>query len=100
LKSVLEHLQALEPDGANTNHIKAIGVVARAFQIPLQEFLNKIQRFEASLGPFSRSKELSLSAASRKSQWSLFLSGEVTKLRAVVVAKVLSINLLLGIYIS
>ena len=101
MTSTLEHLQALEPDdAANANHINAIRGVALACQIPLHEFLNKIQRFEASLGPFSRAKKLSLSATGRKSQWSLFLSSEVTKLRAVVAAKVMSINLLMGIHIS
>lgn len=51
------------------------------------------------MGPFSRAK-LSLSAAGRKAQWALFLSNEVNKLRAMVAAKVLSLNLLLGIHLS
>ena len=99
LKSTLEHLQALEPDASNIGHINSIKCVALACQIPLQQFLDKIQCFEASMGPFSRAK-LSLSAAGRKAQWALFLSNEVNKLRAMVAAKVLSLNLLLGIHLS
>ncbi|KAF2638733.1 alfa-L-rhamnosidase [Massarina eburnea CBS 473.64] len=98
LQTTLEHLLSLEPTSASISHINAIRGVALACQIPLREFLDRIGKFEKSLGPFARSKWTDLSAGGRKAQWTMFIGDEVTKLRAIVAAKVLSINLLLGLY--
>lgn len=97
LKTTLEHLQSLQPTGSDASHIDAIRGVALACQIPLQDFLQKIAKFEASMGPFSRERRVQFSVFGRKTQWTLFVNSEVAKLRAIIGAKVISINLLLGI---
>ena len=54
----------------------------------------KIESYEPSLGPFAPSN--SIRGAGRKAKWAVGIAAEVNKLRSVVAAKVLSINLLLA----
>ncbi|KAF2195524.1 hypothetical protein K469DRAFT_14220 [Zopfia rhizophila CBS 207.26] len=74
--------------------------MALTCQIPLQEFLDKMHKYEVSLGPISAPNRSSTRSIGRKSQWALFMSGKVAKLRTAVGAKVLSINLLLATHTS
>ena len=93
LQRILQHLERLEPYGSNTNHVNAVRAIALACKVPLQNFLDNLEKFESSLGPFASN---SLRSSGRKVQYSLFLTKEVDKLRAFVGAKVISINLLLS----
>ena len=97
LQAVLAHLEALQPSTTNINHVNAIRGMALACKLPLQDFLSKIRRYESSLGPFAKH---SIQAASRKARWAVFVDGEVKKLRGMVTAKVVSINLLLALHTS
>ena len=54
LKYVLRQLEALEPTDDNLNHVNAIRDMALACQLPLRDFLTKLEIFEAPLGPFAR----------------------------------------------
>jgi hypothetical protein len=99
LERTLQCLQELEPDADNIPNFTSIRAVALACRIPLQQFLDKIQCFEATMGPFSRPGK-SLNSAARKTQWAVFLRSEVDKIRAVVTPKVLNLNLLLYTNIS
>ena len=100
LQTTLQRLLELEPNHpSNACQLNAIRGVALACTIPLREFLDKIQRFESSLGPFARPGSFSISSAARKSQYGLFFAKEVSELRAVVAGKVISINILLGMQI-
>ena len=67
--------------------------MALACQLPLREFLVKLEKFEASLGPFSNSKWYH--GVPKKSRWATSFAEEVEKLRALVAAKTVSITLLL-----
>lgn len=101
LEKTLRHLQALQPrDTSSADHVNAIRGMALTCRIPLQEFLERIQKYEASLGPFATYSRGCLKSAGRKSQWAVFMSDEVAKLRTVIGAKVLSINLLLATHTS
>jgi hypothetical protein len=71
--------------------------MALACRLPLQEFLNKIQKYEASMGAFAAR---SVKGAGRKAIWATYIAEEVQKLRALVSAKVLSITLLLNTHTS
>jgi hypothetical protein len=93
LHKVLRVLERLEPSEENANHINAIRGMALACQLPLREFLTKLERYEASLSPFSTQHPFR--AAGRKTQWAVAMDGEVEKLRACMAAKVVSINILL-----
>lgn len=98
LKTALRHLEKIVPTEATASHVNAIRGMALACQMPLQEFLTKFEKYEASLGPFARRN--SFRAAGRKAGWALFAADEVSKLRAMIAAKVVSINLLLATYAS
>ncbi|KAF2650852.1 hypothetical protein K491DRAFT_696944 [Lophiostoma macrostomum CBS 122681] len=74
--------------------------MALTCQIPLQDFLNGIQKFETPLGPFATLRKSSMRSTVYKTRWTLFMDGEIAKLRTNVGAKVLSINLLLATHIS
>jgi hypothetical protein len=93
LYKVLQLLERLEPTEENASHINAIRGMALACQIPLRDFLTKLEKYEASLSPFST--QHSLRAAGRKTQWAVAIDGDVEKVRACMAAKVASINLLL-----
>ena len=71
--------------------------MALACRLPLQDFLAKIQKYESSMGAFAGK---SIKGAGHKAKWAVFLADEVEKLRALVSAKVLSINLLLNTHAS
>lgn len=98
LKNVLRRLESLEPDQDNENHINAIRGMALACQFPLREFLTKLEKYEASLGPFSNPKWYR--GVPQKSKWAVKFAEEVEKLRALVAAKTLSISLLLALDLS
>lgn len=95
---MLTHLEALKPTEDNVNHVNAVRGMALACQMPLREFMVKIKKYEASLGPWS--DRTSLRSVGRKAQWALSFVDEVEKLRALVAAKHISINLLLATHSS
>ncbi|KAL2043073.1 hypothetical protein N7G274_004133 [Stereocaulon virgatum] len=94
LKNVLRHLETLEPTEDNIRHVNAIRGMALACQLPLRDFMVKLERYEASLGPWS--ERTSFGSAGRKAKWAVSFTEEVEKLRALVAAKHISINLLLA----
>ncbi|KAL8774266.1 MAG: hypothetical protein Q9209_001017 [Squamulea sp. 1 TL-2023] len=98
LENVLRQFEAIEPTEHNAGQINAIRGMALACQIPLRDFLTKIEQYEASMSPFST--RFTFKGAAHKTEWALSLTGDVTKLRALVAAKVLSINLLLAMHVS
>ena len=98
LEHVLRELETLEPTEDNASHVNAIRGMALACQLPLRDFMIKLEKYEASLGPFAK-RQLP-SGAVRKTQWATTFVEEVDKLRAVVAAKSMSINLLLAVHVS
>lgn len=100
LSRTLTHLQRLEPTANNRDHVNAIRGMALTCQLPLREFLERMKAYESSLGPFAGLSggkgKGSLKSFGRKSQWALFMTDEVAKLRTAIGAKVISINLLLA----
>src|SRR6202012_3012705 len=99
LQTTRERLSQLEPNSlTDEGQINAIRGVALACTIPLREFLDNLRKFEASMGPFSRPGRLSVTTATRKSQYALFFTDEVSKLRAKVAVKGISIIMLLVIH--
>lgn len=93
LQHVLSHLQALEPNASNVNHVNAIRGMALACMLPLQDFLAKIKKYEATMGAFA---SRSIKGAADKTKWAVYIAEEVQKLRTLISAKVLSITLLLS----
>lgn len=98
LKNVLRHLEALELDKDNESHINAIRGMALACQLPLRDFLVKLEKYEASLGPFASATWYR--GIPQKCKWAVSFSEEVGKLRAFVAAKTVSISMLLAMNLS
>jgi hypothetical protein len=98
LKNVLRHLEALEPTEDNISHVNAIRGMALACQLPLKSFLDKLEKYEASMKPIvSRG---SFRSVHHKAKWAISITEEVNKLRALIAAKAISINLLLATHSS
>lgn len=97
LQNALARLAALEPNESNINHVNAIRGMALACQLPLHEFLTSIEQYEDTMGPWARR---SLRGAGKKAKWAVFVTEEVKKIRALISAKTISINLLLATHTS
>ncbi|KAL9124583.1 MAG: hypothetical protein Q9217_006099 [Psora testacea] len=80
-------------------YVDAIRAMAMACKFPLEEFMRKMTRYESSLGPLARRKSLHTTIG-QETKWSVTFAEDVEKLRALVVAKHVSINLPLGMQIS
>lgn len=98
LKNVLRRLESLQPNQDNEHHVNAIRGVALACQLPLRDFLTKLEKYEVSLGPLSNPKWYH--GFPQKSRWAMSFAEEVEKLRALVAAKTVSITLLLAMDLS
>ncbi|KAL8821611.1 MAG: hypothetical protein Q9191_007273 [Dirinaria sp. TL-2023a] len=98
LKHALQHLEALEPTEDNARQVNAIRGMALACQLPLRDFMTKLEEYESPLGPWT--DRTSLCKAGAKTKWAVSFSQEVKKLRALVAAKLISINLLLATHTS
>ena len=98
LKHALQHLQALEPTEDNLSHVNAIRGMALTCQLPLRDFMTKLEKYESSLGPWV--DRTGYRSAARKARWAVGFGAEVEKLRALVTAKQISINLLLATHAS
>ena len=98
LKHVLQHLQALEPTEDNLSHVNAIRGMVLACQLPLREFMAKLETYESSMGPWA--DRTWYRNTGRKARWAVGFGAEVEKLRALVAAKQISINLLLATHAS
>lgn len=98
LENILRHLETLQPTEDNVTHINAIRGMALACQLPLRDFMVKLEKYESTLGPFADNK--SLRAMARKSKWAVVFAQEVERLRAMVAAKNISLNLLLAMNTS
>ena len=53
LKHALQYVQALEPTEDNLSHVNAIRGMALACQLPLRDFMTKLEKYESSLGPWA-----------------------------------------------
>ena len=98
LEAVLKHLEALQPTEDNIDHVNAIRGMALACQLPLRDFLLRLEKYEDSMSPLT--DRISFRMANHKARWAISVSEEVDKLRRLVAAKVVSINLLLGTHTS
>lgn len=98
LEHALQQLEALEPTEDNISHVNAIRGMSLACRLPLREFMEKPERYESSLGPWT--ERTSFRSAGRKTRWAVSFGHEVERLRALVVAKLISINLLLATHSS
>ena len=98
LKSILRQLETLQPTEDNVTHINTIRGMALACQLPLRDFMVRLEKYESTLGPLADKR--SLRAIGKKSKWAVVFAEEVVRLRAMVAAKNISLNLLLAMNTS
>jgi len=72
--------------------------MALACTLPLQDFLSKLENYEAAMSPFATGK--SFRSARKRAQYAVFVSEEVKTIRAMISGKVISISLLLATHAS
>ena len=90
LSNVLLELERIEPTEDDAGQINTLRAMLHACQLLLHDFLAKLEKYQESLTPFSRSS--TLQAAGRKTQWAVKMERETEKVRACVVANVVYIN--------
>ena len=94
LSMILKHLETLRfTEPVQASYANPIRGLAQNCQVSLEAFLERIESFKKSLGV--RSQRSTLRNTPRRAQSAMFLEAEVPKLRAVVAAKVLQLQLLL-----
>jgi hypothetical protein len=81
--------------GGDPGHLNAVKGVALACKVPLEEFLIKFQKYKifTDRQPLSFKKRIGMEA--RKMQWAVNMREDIAKFRAIIVSKVVAINLLL-----
>ncbi|KAF1975820.1 hypothetical protein BU23DRAFT_457585, partial [Bimuria novae-zelandiae CBS 107.79] len=98
LQDALTRLAALEPTESNLAHVNAVRRMALACSLPMQDFLSRLEKYETTMSPFQTANKLK--TVGMKTQFALFMSEEIKKMRAMISGKVISINLLLSTYAS
>jgi hypothetical protein len=92
---VLEQLQSLPPSSAhNVNHFNAIRGMALCVQVPLQNFVTKMEKHKAAME--MKASGSRLRGARYKVKWAVGIQEEVSKLRAAVTMKIATISVLLA----
>ena len=99
LQTILTHLGTVRfRDVASTKPAVRLTSLISACQRPLEAFLERIASFNDSLN--ANSQRGFLHKIPRKAQWGAFMGEEIPKLRAVVAAKVMQVQLVLQLYIT
>ena len=94
LSRILDHVgSSSDISSISENHANAIRGLVLNCNRPLEHFLDKIASFEASLGAATDRGFVRTSA--KKVRWAVFLKSEVPKLRSLVAAKILQLQVLL-----
>jgi hypothetical protein len=94
LRHALVHLDNLQPGDSTSTNIDSIKYAALSCRRPLEHFLGKIQRYDKSLGVWS--KEGRLKAVGNKLKWAYGEKDEIHKLQSYLNVHVGTINILLA----
>jgi hypothetical protein len=94
LGRALHELFALKPAKHELVQLEAIRTTAIACHRPLEDFLDKISKFESHLGAFGI-RDYRYKGFPRRMQWALFYKEDVRHLRSLLGSHVSTINLLL-----
>ena len=90
LQTALRYLDRLDDTNSPGKHVQSIKCAALACSYPLESFLAKIRKYEASLGLWSRSH--TAKTVKDKLCWTFGEKGEVIKLRAYLSMHIETIN--------
>lgn len=90
----MKQLQCIKPVQRELRRLETIRALAATCRGPLEEFLEKIQKFEDHLGPRNPNVR-TFSTLTRRVQWSLKYENEVKSLRAQLAPNLATITVLL-----
>lgn len=93
LDRTLKSLERIEPAQHEQRQLDRIRALAWTCQLPLQEFLEKIEKFEDSLGSWNKSR--SFSTFTQRLRWSTKYKDEAKALRARLAPNLATIRILL-----
>ncbi|KFX90422.1 hypothetical protein O988_08209 [Pseudogymnoascus sp. VKM F-3808] len=94
LDRALCQLQTLQPSRHELLQLNSIRATALLCERPLQEFLDKISKFQPTLGTFA-TKDNRFRGFPRRMQWKMMYKDDVVELRSILGSHVSTINLLL-----
>lgn len=94
LDRALHQLQTLQPSQNELLQLNSIRATALSCGRPLQEFLDKISKFQPALGTFEM-KDNRFKGFPRRMQWRMMYKDDVVELRSILGSHVATINLLL-----
>jgi hypothetical protein len=83
--------------GGDAGHLNEIKGMALTCKTPWQELLNKSETYKSLQGTIIKGFKARLGSEARKVQWAIGLK-EVEKFRTVIIAKMVSINLLIQLH--
>ncbi len=99
LRILLEQLNHGTWDqGGDAGHLNAIKGMALTCKPHLLGFLDKIEKYKSLQGTSMKSFKARLGSEARKLQWTIGMKENVEKFRAVIIAKMVSINLLIQLH--
>ena len=99
LEIILEQLNHGTWDqGADAGHLNAVKGMALTCKIPLQDFLAKMEKYKSLQTRDISGFRAGVGVARRKTQWAISMKDEVEKFRALIVAKVVAINMLVQLH--
>ncbi|KFY46548.1 hypothetical protein V495_02401 [Pseudogymnoascus sp. VKM F-4514 (FW-929)] len=94
LDRALCQLQTLQPSRHELLQLNSIRATALSCERPLREFLNKISKFQPTMGTFA-TKDNRFKGFPRRMQWRMMYKDDVVELRSILGSHVSTINLLL-----
>ena len=95
VQRALNEIEQLQPSPGQESSVNAIKIVALVCQHPLQEFADKLEKYE-SLGHIAGTKKDQIKRWKLKLQWGFTMEEEVQKIRTILAAHMASLNVRLS----
>lgn len=97
LQILLEQLKdGVWGNGGDVGYVNAVRDVALTVQTPLRDFLLKLEKYRC-MASGARGVKMQFVSNARKLQWAVTMREDVSKFRAVIATKLLSMSLLLAL---
>ena len=82
--------------GGDVGYVNAVRAMALTVQTPLRDFFLKIQKYRCMTSG-ARGVKMQFASNARKLQWAVTMREDVSRFRAVIATKLLSMSLLLAL---
>lgn len=95
VQRALNEIEQLQPSPGQDNSVNAIKIVALVCQHPLQEFADKLEKYE-SFGHSAGTKKEHIKRWKLKLQWGFTMEEEAQKIRTILAAHMANLNVRLS----